>query len=173
MNKGPGRPCLQVTYCFCSYPLWASASIHGRSSYPIGGFESSTKITPGPHTDLQTLGAFIPIIHRSLLEKPSTRFPATLRSGSVPLLKLWVLELLSQIPNLNSSFIIVNFYSRSTPFSPSPNSFGNAAFPCTTGTPPIAVSLWSGSLQTMNLLLSPCSSFEVHIIWFWHFPLQL
>lgn len=88
MNKGPGRPCLQVPYCFCSYPLWASASIHGRSSYPIGGFESSTKITPGPHTDLHTLGAFIPIIHRSLLEKPSTRFPATLRSGSAPLLKL-------------------------------------------------------------------------------------
>lgn len=77
MNKGPGRPCLQVPYCFCSYPLWASASIHGRSSYPIGGFENSTKITPGPHTDLQTLGAFIPIIHRSLLEKPSTRFPTT------------------------------------------------------------------------------------------------
>lgn len=48
MSEDPGRPCLQSAHCLCSYGLWASTSIKGRSYSPHRAVCGFNKTTPVP-----------------------------------------------------------------------------------------------------------------------------
>lgn len=93
------------TDCLRSYLLCVSASIKGRPSSPTGWFEASTtSLLALLHADLPTLGAFILITHKYLLEKPQSNFLITPSLPSKPFLKVSVPKLLSQssdVPGLS------------------------------------------------------------------------
>lgn len=156
------------TDCLCSYLLCVSASIKGRPSSPTGWFEASTSLLALPHADLPTLGAFMPITHKYVLEKPPSNFLIT--PSSSPVSHSWKCECQScchkaptfQVYHGESPCTLNSFLSFAHRLSPSgcPLFFGDMSH--------CHHILWACgklclvpccSLKTMKLSLSPCSSF--------------